>query len=155
MKDEFSPEALEVDLFGQVIEPIRDRRGRPAFAKSKENQDFVAVRAANGWSHKRIAEALGCDDDTLRKHFSGELNKGRLIVEGMILDVLMRKIREGHTPSIRLMQERMKDSAPAAPRAAATDEKEKAAPLGKKEKRILEAGKVPDDWGDIDAGRKQ
>ena len=155
MKTENSPAPVEFDLFGKRVEPIRDRRGRPSFAKTLENQDFVAVRAANGWSHKRIAESLGCDDDTLRKHFSGELNEGRIMVEGVILDVLMHKIREGHVPSIRMMFDRLKVTAPAAPRAEKATDKKDEAPLGKKAEREAAANLAPADWGDIDAGRAQ
>ena len=161
MSDAKSQPTGDVDLFGNPKEPIRDRRGRPSFAKNKENQQFVAVRAANGWSHARIANALGCDDDTLRKHFSGELENGRMIIEGMMLDVLMVKIREGHVPSIRMMQERLETVAPTAPRKQPPPKPEDAKPkpaekpLGKKEQKLIDAGEVPSEWGDIAASRRQ
>jgi len=147
-----SSEGQECDLFGNAVEPLRDRRGRPLFAKSKENQSFVAVRAAAGWSQARIAEALGCDDATLRKHFSGELENGRLIIEGEMLDVLQAKVRHGHTASIRLLREIVKETAPRAPRREKPDGKEAAKPdtaAGKKQQRFEAAGQRPDEWGDI------
>ncbi|MEM9787386.1 MAG: hypothetical protein AAF801_12855 [Pseudomonadota bacterium] len=78
----------------------------------------------------------------------------------MILDVLMQKIREGHVPSIRVMQDRMETVAPSAPRAPkqtkpadhAADETKN---LGKKEQKLLDAQRKPDDWGDIDQRRRQ
>lgn len=162
-----SRKGFERDLFGFPIEPLRDRRGRPSFAKSKENQDFVAIRAARGWSHKRIAEELGCDDDTLRKHFSGELERGALIVEGLMLDVLMQKLRQGHIPSIRMLKDLTEEAAPAAPKKTPAklvrsdaDETEVELPLsptgkpGKKEERLINANDTPDDWGDIDDKRR-
>lgn len=142
---------VDVDLFGNPVVALRDRRGRPSFAKTKENQEFVALRAADGWSHLRIAEALGCDDDTLRKHFSGELENGQLIIEGVMLDVLMLNVRRGHVPSIRLLQERIKATAPIAPKQARAAETspELNSSVGKKQARLDEAQDVPEDYGDI------
>jgi len=134
------------DLFGNPFVPLRDRRGRPAYKKTKENQDFVSVRAAAGWSHLRIAEALGCNDDTLRKHFSGELENGAMIVEGVMLDVLMLNVRRGHVPSVRALRDQIKTAAPKAPTKKVTDIKD---PVGKKLSRVAEAQEVPDGYGDL------
>ncbi|MHB2265025.1 hypothetical protein [Aliihoeflea sp. PC F10.4] len=105
MSDEDSDDDLGFDMFGNPLTPIRDRRGRPLFKKDKENQDFVSVRIAAGWSQKRIAENMGIDEKTLRKHFSRELEAGAVLVEGVILDVLLRRTREGHAPSVRQLRE--------------------------------------------------
>lgn len=105
MEDDFSEGGAVLDMFGNPSHPIRDRRGRPSFKKDKENQDFVAVRIAAGWTQRRIAENMGIDEKTLRKHFSRELELGAIFVEGVILDVLMRQTREGHAPSIRQLRE--------------------------------------------------
>lgn len=144
-----------VDLFGRPVVALRDRRGRPSFAKSVENQDFVAVRAAAGWSPKMIAEAIKCDLKTLTKHFSQELSDGALYVEGIMLDVLFSRVKTGHVPSIRRLQDRLDRNAPAAPRAkggqlADVPRSEK---LGKKEQAKVDAQAVPDEWGDVFAER--
>lgn len=152
-----NPEAVrDIDLFGQPVDPIRDRRGRPSYKKDKANQDFVMVRAAAGWTHRRIAEDMGIDEKTLRKHFSRELEHGAVFVDGLMLDVLMRRVREGHAPSIRQLRERLTEAGPQAPRSgksAPSDndeaEEEKAAPLGKKEQRLQDAQVIPEDYGDI------
>ncbi|OWU77609.1 helix-turn-helix transcriptional regulator [Marinibacterium profundimaris] len=140
------------DLFGNPIEPIRDRRGRPTFRKDKQNQDFVAVRAAAGWTQAAIAEALGCDEKTLRKYFSRELSGGALMMEGICLDVLLRKVREGHTPSVRALQDRL-DRVAAQPAPGkgrgADDGAEKPAPMGKKEQRLADAAEPAADYGDL------
>lgn len=152
MERENSGEAEGVDLFGQPMLPIRDRRGRKSFKKDKENQDFVAVRIAAGWSQKRIAEDMQIDEKTLRKHFSRELEFGATFVDGVMLDVLMRKVREGHVPSIRQLRERLVGASPQAPRNNTPVEDEDDAtdqPLGKKEQARLDAQKVPDNYGDI------
>src|SRR5690606_35535164 len=79
-------------------------------------QDFVIARSADGWTHARIAEDMGIDEKTLRKYFSRELESGPTFLRGVMLDVLLKKVREGHVPSIRLLAEWHKDAAPAAPR---------------------------------------
>lgn len=64
-------------------------------------------------------------------------------------------IRDGHTPSIRIMQERIEAVAPKAPRRKqdADVELKKPDALGKKEQQVLAAQKMPDDYGDIFARR--
>lgn len=152
--------SLGTDLFGQPVAALRDRRGRPSFKKDKENQDFVAVRVAAGWAQKRIAENMGIDEKTLRKHFSRELEMGATLVDGVMLDVLMRRVREGHMPSVKQLRERILDAGPAAPRRPgrpdpldADDDQDgaDAAPpaLGKKEQARRDAQAVPDQYGDI------
>jgi len=152
---ENSEAGQEVDLFGQPILPIRDRRGRKSFKKDKENQDFVCVRIAAGWSQKRIAEDMGIDEKTLRKHFSRELEFGTTFVDGVMLDVLMRRVREGHSPSIRQLRERLVQANPP-PRNRHTvedgEEDEDDAPtrpMGKKLQEQAAAQDMPDTYGDI------
>lgn len=162
MADENPDDDAVFDMFGHRVQPIRDRRGRPSFKKDKDNQDFVMVRVAAGWTHKRIAEDMGIDEKTLRKHFSRELENGAVFVDGLMLDVLFKKVREGHTPSIRQLRERLAEAGPLAPRNKPSaeedddDVEEKAAPLGKKEQRLQDAQAIPDNYGDIFArmGRK-
>jgi len=136
----------ELDLFGNPIVPLRDRRGRPSFVKSKENQDFVSVRSAASWSHDRIAEEIGCDAKTLRKYFSRELAFGSVIIEGMALDVLMKRSREGHVPSIRLLRDYVNPAIPAAPKKG---KGKLVTPLGKKQLLSRDAETPPDGWGGL------
>ncbi|SMO79122.1 hypothetical protein [Paracoccus laeviglucosivorans] len=155
MDHENSDGGQEVDLFGQPLLPIRDRRGRKSFCVSKENQAFVARRAADGWTHDMIAEDIGCDAKTLRKYFSRELSSGRVFMVGEMLDILHRRAREGHVPSVKALLDRYEDAAPVAPRnrkdAEDRDDGDAApaAPIGKKEQAVLEAQNVPETYGDI------
>ncbi|MBM06664.1 MAG: hypothetical protein CMH88_09915 [Oceanibulbus sp.] len=143
--------APDLDLFGQPLTPIKDRRGRPSYKKTKENQDFVAVRAAAGWSQKMIAEALGCSEKTMRDNFYRELHGGQLIIEGLCLDVLVRRAREGHAPSIGKLLDRL-DRVATPPAASKKGEakKEDAAPvLGKKQQALAEAADPAKEYGDL------
>lgn len=101
-----------------------------------------------------IAEDMGIDPKTLRKHFSRELSSGRVFMVGEMLDILHRRAREGHVPSVKTLLDRYEDAAPTAPRnrrPVEDDEDDQAqdAPRGKKEQAVLEAQKVPDNYGDI------
>lgn len=137
----------DFDLFGNPVEPLRDRRGRPSFKKTKENQDFVAVRAAAGWTQENIASALGCDPKTLRANFSRELHGGALIIEGLCLDVLLQKVRSGHTPSVNALQARLDRTAnPPAPK---KPEQPQEPELGVKAKRLQDAAKPDLDYGEL------
>lgn len=154
MEHENSSAGSEMDLFGQPLLPIRDRRGRKSFKKDKENQSFVSRRAADGWTHEMIAEDMGIDPKTLRKHFSRELSSGRVFMVGEMLDILHRRAREGHVPSVKALLDRYEDAAPVAPRnrrMAEDDDDDPAqdAPIGKKEQAVLDAQNVPDNYGDI------
>jgi lambda repressor-like predicted transcriptional regulator len=92
--------ASDVDLFGAPVSQIRERWGRPCFAKSKENQELVALLVTAGWSQTRIARHLGCDEKTLRKHFSRELERGADMIEAMALQVSLQKMRQGNGQAI-------------------------------------------------------
>lgn len=48
---------------------------------------------------------MGIDEKTLRKYFSRELELGAVLIEGVVLDVLLRRTREGHAPSVRQLRE--------------------------------------------------
>lgn len=152
MEHENSPAEQGVDLFGRPLLPLRDRRGRKSFKKDKENQAFVSRRAADGWTHEMIAEDMGIDPKTLRKYFSRELSSGRVFMVGEMLDILHRRAREGHVPSVKALLDRYEDVAPSAPRnrdASHEDDPEEEKPLGKKEQARLEAQQMPDNYGDI------
>lgn len=149
MKRVKPPEPPALDLFGEPILAMRDRRGRPSFAKSKQNQDFVAVRAAARWTQKEISDQLGCDEKTLRLYFSRELAGGALIIEGLLLDVLLRKVREGHAPSINSLYRRLDIvEVPPKPPGKPADKPDDL-PMGKKEKRLLDAGKADLGYDDL------
>ena len=138
-------EATELDLFGQPVLPIKDRRGRPAYAKSTENQRLVALLIARGWTQQRVADYLGCDHKTLRKHFSRELQRGADIIEAEALQVCYAKMRQGNSAAIGRMFDLI-DQGKAAPPQPKEDKPE---PLGKKERLTMEAGEPTGDWGNL------
>jgi len=131
--DDFSGKDVEYDLFGKPIMPIKDRRGRPSFAKNNENQELVCLLRAAGWTQARIAGYLGCDEKTLRKNFSRELQDGADQIEGMALEVTLKKMKSGNSVAIsRIFDIIEKQGAPAVP-IPRTPEKTPDEKLGKKE----------------------
>ncbi|XUY27071.1 hypothetical protein RMR21_001440 [Agrobacterium sp. rho-8.1] len=132
MTDEKNGEGVELDLFGKPIEPIKDRRGRPSFGKSNENQELVCLLRAAGWTQARIAGYLRCDEKTLRKNFSRELNEGADQIEGMALEVTLKKLKSGNSVAISRIFDIIEKGAAAVPipRAPAKEPDEK---VGEKE----------------------
>lgn len=137
------------------MEPLRDRRGRPSYKVSKENQRFVMLRAGAGWTQAAIAADMGCDEKTLRKHFSRELEWGATMVEGELLDVLGAKARGGNVSAareVRSMMEKGQQRRAHRMFASEDDKPEAEVAQGKKEAAAAAAREAmqpdDDDWGD-------
>ncbi len=103
---------VDVDLLGLPLLPLKDPRGRPAFAKTQENQMVVMTLRAKGQSVGEIATFLRCDEKTVRKHFSRELDAGASLLEGIAMQVLVRKMLEGSVGATRAARRTRRSSAP-------------------------------------------
>lgn len=145
MKNASSNNLGEVDLLGDPISTIKDPRGRPAFAKSKENQLVVVSLAAAGWTQEQIGIYMQCDPKTLRKHFSRELDHGSLFADGMALQVIMKKMLDGNL----LAAKRVREMAGLQPLPSKGNLGRKVPVLGKKAQRVVDASEVPEGWADI------
>ena len=134
--------AVELDLLGDPVRAIRDPRGRPSFAKSKENQLLVITLRGSGWSETDVAAYMRCDPKTLRKHFSRELSSGALFLEGMAMQVLVKRMLEGHVPAAKAVREVAQLRAAKAPA-------HRVPAMGKKESLRREAHLPPTGWGNL------
>jgi hypothetical protein len=136
---------VDVDLLGLPLLPLKDPRGRPAFAKTQENQMVVMTLRAKGQSVGEIATFLRCDEKTVRKHFSRELDAGASLLEGIAMQVLVRKMLEGSVGATRQVLEICASRA--------SDQKvkraQKAPEPGKREQAQLEAAKAPPSVADL------
>lgn len=137
----------EYDLFGNPVEPLRDRRGRPSFAKTVENQRVVIDLASYGWNAERIGQFLGCDRKTVVKHFSRELESGKTLVEGEAILVQTALMRRGKLRAV----EKVLTRTAAVPVGAA---KGKAPPKGKKETLSDAAAEPPGAWATVLTDRR-
>lgn len=142
------PEKAGLDLFGEPIAAIRERRGRPSFKKDKENQRLVALLVADGWSQAKIADYIGCDEKTLRKNFSRELHAGQQMVKAELLAVLYVKARSGNVGAAQKLLDRLEPAVPAPSRPKSEPKP------GKKEVLNREASAPTSGWGDILNGNK-
>jgi hypothetical protein len=136
-----------VDLFGNPLQPFRDPRGRPQFAKTKENQLLVVQLKTLGRNHTEIAQFMGCTEKTLRKHFSRELEHGALFLQGMAMQVLVRRMLDGNVGAAREVL--AMTQAAHAPKGKGAGEAIKPPKLGKKAMQDNEARQPPDSWGDL------
>lgn len=139
MADDFPALGVDVDLLGDPFRPLRDPRGRPSWKKTKENQLLVMSLRSAGMNHDEIAEYLGCDGKTLRKYFSRELDHGAMLLEGLAVQVLVRKMLEGHVGAAKQVRDICSTRAPSRKGKAA----EKPAAPGKKEQARIDAGRPP------------
>jgi hypothetical protein len=134
-------EAIELDLLGDPVSLVKDRWGRPKYTKTKENQRVVSMLSARGWTHARIAAYLRCDDKTLRKHFSRELEAGRDLVEGMAMEILLKKMVDGDRQATVKVLDMIDQGKAAVPPA------DKPAKPGKKELELVDAATGHKDTG--------
>jgi len=139
-------ETIERDLLGDPVTLVKNRWGRPTFAKTKENQRVVSMLVARGWTQLRIARYIGCDEKTLRKHFSRELDEGRDLIEGLAMEILVNKMVGGDRQSVNKVLELIDKG-----KAAVLPKEPKAPKLGKKEQAKLDAAKGHENssWGQL------
>ena len=65
--------------------------GRPQFAPTKEQRLLVQVMTAAGFPQEQIAEQIGIDRVTLRKHFRPEIKTGKASANAMVARSLFKK----------------------------------------------------------------
>ena len=74
------------------------------------------------------------------------------MMEGLCLDVLLQKVREGHTPSVRALADRLdRVAAPPPPSKGRGNEdaEGKGPPIGKKAQRLADAADPAAGYGDL------
>lgn len=70
---------------------IGPRIGRPRFAASEKDRAFVKRMAALGASQDDIARVIGCDRNTLVKHFRQDIEDGRIEATASVAASLFAK----------------------------------------------------------------
>jgi predicted ArsR family transcriptional regulator len=84
----------QVDLFGNPYDPGGRKQGRPEHKPTEESIINVMVLIASGQTNKEIANTLGLDVKTLRRHYDHLLKQ-----RSVMFDRLKSKLR---TEQIRL-----------------------------------------------------
>lgn len=72
--------------------------GRPEYDPTPEEQLAVRALARSGHTHPEIAEELGIDGDTLRKHFGDELERGESMAVAKVAESFFQSAMSGEHP---------------------------------------------------------
>jgi transposase-like protein len=124
------------------------KRGRPAFKPTATQRRIVREMKSVGESDERVAQALGIDSNTLRKHFRTQLDHGLAIQRREIVAMLYTSARSGNVSAMKRLEELSRVAGAAA---HFVDEVAPKPPeLGKKEAAAQAALTAGDnsDWGD-------
>ena len=73
---------------------------RAQWQPTKEQKMLVQVLRGTGWPDQRVANALGVDLKTLKKHCAEELAVGKDKTHGLVISKLMKNINLGCKASI-------------------------------------------------------
>ena len=104
---------------------------RPEYEPTDKDRATVQTMAAYGISQAEIAAVIGCDPKTLRKHFVTEIETAATQANARVAAALFKKATGDGASSVSAAIFWLKA------RAGWSEVKEE--PLGKKERRILEA----------------
>lgn len=75
----------------------RDEAGRPPHEPTAEGRELVKLHATVGTRQEMIADILGIDEKTLRKHYRAELDHSKAQANAVIGGVLFNKAKKGDT----------------------------------------------------------
>ena len=74
--------------------------GRPRHQKNQTTQNEVYKLSIVGTRYEDIALVLGISNDTLKKYYKDELQKGRIEANAAVAGTLYEKAKQGDTPSM-------------------------------------------------------
>ncbi len=80
-----------------VERTVKNKGGRPSHKKTEERARMVQEAAGYGMIHEHIADMLGIDSDTLRKHYKEELAEGKAKARMTIGRTIFQKAEKGDT----------------------------------------------------------
>lgn len=131
--------------------------------RTEEIAHRVMVRSAAGWRLDLIAKDIGLSVPTLRKHYGRELEDGWTMLQGLLLDAMMKAALAGKTAAAAALTDglmaptgqRMFGSRTSEEKKAEAEEKKaeekpvKPAILGKKEARAMGAASAIEQDADL------
>lgn len=89
------------DLWGEVIEPPEERRGRPTHVVTEEKRIRVSVLRAFNKNHDEIAAAMGIAPGTLRRYYRRELRGGLAQKRAEVLVDLYKAGKDGNVAAMK------------------------------------------------------
>ena len=87
------------ETHAQVI-PRRKKVGRPAYLVTSDTRAEVYNLSIVGTRYEDIALVMGMSNDTLKKHYKNELEKGRIEANAAVAGTLYEKAKQGDTSSM-------------------------------------------------------
>jgi len=87
------------ETHAQVI-PKRKKVGRPAYLVTADTRAEVYNLSIVGTRYEDIALVMGMSNDTLKKHYKNELEKGRIEANAAVAGTLYEKAKQGDTSSM-------------------------------------------------------
>ena len=87
------------EIHAQVI-PKRKKVGRPAYLVTADTRAEVYNLSIVGTRYEDIALVMGMSNDTLKKHYKNELEKGRIEANAAVAGTLYEKAKQGDTSSM-------------------------------------------------------
>jgi predicted transcriptional regulator len=131
-------------------------KGRPAFKPTALHRRRVEEYVCAGMSQDAIAKVLGISDETLRKHFTVELETGAQRRRAEVISLLFANARKGNVSAQKKLEE-MSKMAVAHVEFAGVDDQMATPParpqklqrVGKKEEAAEKAASMvqDDEWG--------
>jgi predicted transcriptional regulator len=90
-----------LDLLGDPLRPLPDKRGRRKLRFPVEVYEKVEVLSAAGMLQDDIADALGISAPTLRKYFRPEIDKAVARQKAMVLSSLATQAAKGNVSAAK------------------------------------------------------
>ena len=84
----------------KIINSEKKKVGRPRHQKNQTTQNEVYKLSVVGTRYEDIALVLGISNDSLKKYYKDELQKGRIEANAAVAGTLYEKAKQGDTPSM-------------------------------------------------------
>ena len=99
IKADLNTQIKDNETHAQVI-PKRKRVGRPPCVVTGDTRAEVYNLSIVGTRYEDIALVMGMSNDTLKKHYKNELEKGRIEANAAVAGTLYEKAKQGDTSSM-------------------------------------------------------
>lgn len=93
-------DAGKVTIVADIKNAVKNKRGRPRHLATATTRNKIYNLSIVGTRYEDIALIMGINNDTLKKYYSEELEKGRIEANAAVAGTLYEKAKQGDTPSM-------------------------------------------------------
>jgi len=93
-------DAGKVAIVADIKNAVKNKRGRPQHLPTATTRKKIYNLSIVGTRYEDIALIMGINNDTLKKYYSEELEKGRIEANAAVAGTLYEKAKQGDTPSM-------------------------------------------------------